>query len=771
MRGDPSRPTDRHDLVHYRRARGGASDIADALAAAKLADGWLFELHATAAGEPAEARYLDIAHRCDLYVVIVAAQGSDATEAEYEAAYRDNPRKIMPFFVGDLTDATRAIRDRIKSRHVRVQCDLPDLASAVVASITDQVRSGEVVRIPLLEALDERLRRAEQVVTTALPLGFIPTLSPNPAPSDPNAEPFPATTLAAREHRIVLEGIGGSGKTYGALAMLRHASSKGKLPVIVQPRSNALCVRDLIIGAFEAVRFFPGDELMQQLARDGRLGIIIDGIDGVASDDRRVFLRDVEEFARRFPRSPMICCVRRALPDELSSFPRFTLEPLSDEQTADMFRSMNAQEVEAFPPQVADLARWPLWAWALLEVGPSVPTGLLLLQQLLEHRIQRSGAYSPIETELLTDAAAAIAFRAWPQPSMNTHDALATVATWGTSASVTSKFAVPPAATVVERLSATGIVQLTTDVVFAHPLFATYLGAHHASSAAPMTDAMTADPEFSMFVTAMLGEDRVGEKLTHLLRHGPVGQARYLRLVPEALREPRPDDPIAFGAAVKTLSGSAAECIVADNWTAWRTADEPGVAAAEAVERWMAVGDVNFLPGHAFKGRSPVDLATIESLARFKDHVTHHRPHEDRFDRLTDAELRRLRMLPRAELNELMLQAALDWRRDWRKQAVAMRISTIPETEVGEGDPKMTVYEDWPDPGWGVDWGGTAGVTWIQPGPNQRAWNYRPLSSLLDPGRSARIYQELVEQAERALGCAFGSQAWNRPEHVASWAW
>lgn len=51
-------------------------DIANALAAAGVADGCLFELHATTAGEPAEGRYLDLARRCDLYVIIGAAQDS-----------------------------------------------------------------------------------------------------------------------------------------------------------------------------------------------------------------------------------------------------------------------------------------------------------------------------------------------------------------------------------------------------------------------------------------------------------------------------------------------------------------------------------------------------------------------------------------------------------------------------------------------------------------------------------------------------------------------
>lgn len=750
-------------------------DIANALVASGLADGWLFELHATAAGEPPEARYLDVARSCDLYVIIIAAQGSEATEAEYHAAYADNPRKILAFFVGDRTHATKPLRDLIETRHVRVYCkDLPALATAVVEAITEQVRSGEVVRLPLLGALDERLRRAEQVVGTRLPLGFVPTVRPNRSPpaSGPEAVPSPATTLPARYQHILLEGIGGSGKTYAALAMLHHATSKGTLPVLVQPTSNVLSIQELITGAFEAVRFFPGVTLLQQLSRDGRLGIIVDGIDGIASDERRVFLKDVDEFARRYPRSLMICCVRRALPDELMSFASFTLEPLSDEQTADMFASVEAPQTMTFPPQVADLARWPLWAWALLEVGPSVPTGLLLLKELLEHRIRRSGAYSAIETELLTNAAAAIAFYAWPRPSLTTQDALTTLATWSTNYSVASRFAVPPAETVIERLSAAGIVQLPTDVVFAHPLFATYLAARQAATAAPMTDAMAADPEFAMFVAALLDEDREDEKLVHLVRHGPVGQARYLRLVAEAPRKPRPEDPAALGSALKTLSGAAAECIVTENWTAWRTAHEPGTAAIDSVRRWMAAGDVTFLPGHAFKRRSPLDVATIESLARFKDHVTQQRPAEHGFERPTDAELKRLRRLPRQELDDLLLQAALDWRGEWRQQAVAMGISTLPEVAIGGGDPQVTVYEDWPNPGLHIDWGAAAAtVTWVQPDADRTGGDYRPLSRFLEPGRSARIYQELTERAERALGCSFDSQAWSRPEHVAAWAW
>ena len=750
-------------------------ELAQSLESAGLADGWLFEFHATAAGGPPEERYLRMARSCDLFVVIIAAQGSQATEAEYQAAYDDNPRKILPFLVGDVTDPTKAFRTLIESRHTRVhRKNLTELAPAVVAAITDSVRSGEIVRLPLVEALDTRLRLSEQVVGAALPLGFIPTLSANPRPGEQSAatETIPVTALPTRQKHIVLEGIGGSGKTYAALATARYVSRTGVLPVVVTPTSGASSLQELLVGAFESVRFFPGDALLQQLARDGQLAVIVDGVDGIASDERRRLLHDVDEFGKRFPRLLVICCLRRALPEELRSFDRFTLQPLSDRQTADMFGSIGEPQIRSFPVQVADLARWPLWAWALLEVGPSVTTGLVLLQELLEHRVRRSGAYPPIENEFLTEAAAVLAYEAWPQPALTTRDALMTLATWGTSSSIKGRFAVPPAETIIERLTGAGIVHLTADeLVFAHPLFATYLGARHAATAQPMNGAMADDAEFAMFATALMGEDREGEKLAHLLRHGPVGQARYLRLVPAAPREAQPSDPIAFASAVERLSGSAADCIVTDGWTAWRASDTPCSSGPEAIQSWLAAGDVTFLPGNVFRTRSPIDVATIASLTRFKDHVNRQRPQESRFDRPTDAELKRLRRLPREELNDLILQTALDWRREWREQAAALEFSTLPEAFLGEGDPQVRVYEDWLDPGIRIGWGDHPLVTWVSPAPEEPRWDYRPLSDFLAPGRDARIYEGLVQLAERALGCAFSSQAWSRPELVAAWAW
>jgi hypothetical protein len=282
---------------------------------------------------------------------------------------------------------------------------------------------------------------------------------------------------------------------------------------------------------------------------------------------------------------------------------------------------------------------------------------------------------------------------------------------------------------------------------------------------------MAADVELAMFIAAMLPADRGDEKIGHLLNHGPVGQARYLRLIPESARRPEAEDAISFGRVVEVLSGSAAECIVTEAWTAWRTAKESTAQAPDAIERWLADGEVNFLKGNAFASRSPVDVAVIEALARFKDHALRQEPDEERFERLSESELRRLRHRPRAELDDLIVQAVLDWRSEWRALASSLGVSTLPETVIGDGDPQITAIKERPDPRVRIKWGGMPGVTWVEPDPDGRHWDYLPLSTFLDPGRTARIYHDLVERAERAIGCPFGSQAWSRPELVAAWAW
>jgi hypothetical protein len=83
-----------------------------------VATPWAFELHAAASGERASLQYLRIARNCDVFVLLVSQIYSPATVAEYEIAYRDNPNKIVPIFIGRTPPELEELRLTISSAYI-----------------------------------------------------------------------------------------------------------------------------------------------------------------------------------------------------------------------------------------------------------------------------------------------------------------------------------------------------------------------------------------------------------------------------------------------------------------------------------------------------------------------------------------------------------------------------------------------------------------------------------------------------------------------------
>ena len=108
----------------------------------RLAEAWLYEVHAAASGEPPDAQYLSRARSSDVFVIIIADQITDATWAEYEEAHGDSPTKVLPFFVGPPTDVTQGARETIRSRHAYKRVDdVEDIPDAVATAIEQLVTS------------------------------------------------------------------------------------------------------------------------------------------------------------------------------------------------------------------------------------------------------------------------------------------------------------------------------------------------------------------------------------------------------------------------------------------------------------------------------------------------------------------------------------------------------------------------------------------------------------------------------------------------------
>lgn len=553
--------------------------------------------------------------------------------------------------------------------------------------------------------------------------------------------------------------------------MVKHLARDEALPIVLTPHGDQTSIGGLLAAEFDAVRYYPGENLTAEMARSGRLAVVVDGIDALASDARREVMTDLARYARQFPRSRFVCCVRRVIAGELIDFSRYTIEALSEQQTSDLFAATGIDRLDRFPPQVADLASWPLWALAMIEIGNSAPTGLVLLDRLLEHRLSVSGAYLPIETEMLLEAAGLLAFEAWPEPIVDPAVALDSIAAWRAGPRAVSRYSPLPADEIMERLGAAGIVQHSRSLAFAHPLFATFLAARHAAAFGGLTAAMADDPEFSMFAAAMMPEDPDGEQVDLLVHHGPIGQARFLRLVEESDRAFESSDPTRFGELVDRLSEGAAACIATDDWTAWRSADHPERCAPDAIAEWLTHGEVSLLQGNAFERWTPLALAAMESLNRFKKQARDLEPRDINWlAELTARELEQLRRRPSSELDEMLLEAAMDWRTRWHALTAAMGVSTLEELRLPGDEPEIDLVEDWPDPGVRLQWGSRAEVRRVSADTDRR-WGYESVSRFLGPGREARLYREVVRRTELVLGCTFGSQAWMRPERMAAWAW
>ena len=250
------------------------SDVRDAVSttveSAGLATAWRFEVHAASAGAPSDEQYLGIARTCDLYVVIVAAQQSEATEAEYRAAYEDNPEKVLAFFLGEGSAEVEEFKTQLETRHTRItRQGLESLVPEIGRSIQEYLESGKIIRRHLLEDIDRRIERPRTLVTD-LPMLLEPRIR-----SD-EQEGY-ARDLISREARIVLTGIGGAGKSLCAATTARRLSSDRRmLPMFLPVSFGATDLGQMIVGKLTSVRFEASEQLLHRWAAEGRLTIVVD---------------------------------------------------------------------------------------------------------------------------------------------------------------------------------------------------------------------------------------------------------------------------------------------------------------------------------------------------------------------------------------------------------------------------------------------------------------------------------------------------------------
>ena len=142
---------------------------------------------------------------------------------------------------------------------------------------------------------------------------------------------------------------------------------------------------------------------------------------------------------------------------------------------------------------------------------------------------------STLEIEALRSAACRLALDLWPRTEASASEALDHLAAWGADPHTRSRFRVNSAESLLDRLGASGLLEIGDRISFSHRLFATLLASEEAAD----VGAVTVDDELAPFVAALLDDDSHVDLLVELLSGRSAFEiARFLRLsVPRSRAE------------------------------------------------------------------------------------------------------------------------------------------------------------------------------------------------------------------------------------------
>lgn len=747
--------------------------VGDRVEQQQVATAWRFEEHAVAAGTPPDDQYLSIASTCDLYVLVVADQQSPATQAEYKKAYEDNPAKILPFFIGSGSAAVADFRSIIDGRHTRVEKgSMAELVEPITQAILEAIGTGGVVRASLVADIDRRIERGRTAIAD-VPMILEPRIIAS-------GTPCPAAEIIRPGRRVALTGIGGSGKTMTAAVAARRAAGDGHvLPLYVTPAEGQIDPVELIRQRLEAVRFRASDDLLDRWGAEGRVMLLIDGVEGLTATARRRLMNAVASWSERFPRCGVVISARRFSELELPDFERVEVAPLGQQQMHDLMEALGAEgRPMRFSDQVRDIGRWPMWATALIVYGTEASTGLKLLQRLVNARLDTAGMSSAVEVEELRAAARFVARDQWPATMSSVPEMLDRLRRWRDESPGAATFISKPPEEVLSRLGEAALLEVGDEVSFPHRLLATILAAEQ--SVREPGAQLASDDELTPFVTALADDDAHVHRVHALLgAHSVFVLARYLRLSPpRARRNDLEVDVLRLAEAFRLWSsaGEKLDVVVGDVWIAWRPADNFRVdhRANDGYAHWRFESDepIEFWRIPPFRDHTPEFVAAISILSRFRNQVLALDPKGDPWRAMSANRLGEMMSSP-AQLARKVVEVLESRRRAHLELLEALRMLEVTALRPPDGEPQVTIWTpDKGEPLVHVSWGSNpASVELLPAAPAPSPGTTGLLAHLLGGEPHAVAYEALKRNIETELGCRLGAQTWSRPDLVPAWAW
>jgi len=757
---------------------GLRQEVGDLVEAGGLATAWLFEEHAAAAGSPASEQYLGEAKACDLYVLIVANQHSEATEAEYNAAYNDNPEKVLPFFLGEGTPDVTAFRSLIEERHTRVERKSnAELITAIATTIQHAVETGSPIRPTLLADLDARIERARTAIAD-VPMLFEPRLAQGSNDMPPRIES--ARSVLQGGCSVALTGIGGSGKTMAALISMRRAAGDHRtLPIYANITDAITDPTEAIRQRLEASRFRASVDLIDRWAAEGRIFLVADAIENLTPVARRSFMTNVAAWVDRYPRCGFAVCARRFTEGELVAFQHWEAARLGPAELDLLADCLEIPRIPTdTPPQLRELAGWPMWATALMVYGTGADTGLQLLNELVRARFTTAGMSSPLEVEELKAAASYLAFAQWPATSSPLSEVLDHLSAWSSSHGA-ARFTERPAADLLHRLAESGLIESGDIVEFLHRLFATLLAAEHIVAEQSPTVA-TVPAELAPFVCALADDDHHVTFLNNVLSvHDVFVLASFLRLSPPREREHDLEgDSKRMSETFQLLSdsGERLEGLARDSWIAWRptTSHQNLTFSTADYDSWRAGSNrtIHLWPVNPLTLCTPEFMAGVVTLAEFRERVLSLSPAGDPYDQAHPERVGQL-LRDHSRLRSEIL-GTVHARRELELEYLSrlgLRASELVRPPAGE--PRITIWAtSSTDATLNLAWGAAEPSVEIRSGPNEVMDGINmQLGTLLNGQDQAVAYDTVSKRIASALGARLTARSWKHPLLVPAMSW
>lgn len=753
------------------------ADLERAITSLDLVDAWMFEFHAVASGEPPSEQYLNYARNCDLFVLLVGDAGSEATEQEYEVARADNALKVLPFLVGDGGPETEAFRALLRSRHTTPRVTSGELVSAVTSAVSNAVTTAKVV-VPALTNRSKSALDAQLALTADDPrLCLVPMLHPMGDAA--------SLSLPGQHDRLVLLGGSGAGKSFALGVWLQQrASSAYSVPLVLRPRVDQTDAYALIDEAFDAVRFRPGRELVEEYGREGRMAIAVDGLDDLPSERRAQFLDGLVAFADRFPRTAIAVAARTLPLSVLPGFAYLNVARLGDDTIGSVFEAYGtAVRVDSdIPSQFRDLVTLPLWAILLAQRGASFESGTQLLETLVQHRLGRAFPGDPIRQEKI---ASVLGFMAWelrPRLTVLNREAMSFIESWRREGAIARRYEIETDEGLLRAAGNTGLVYREDDQIrYAHLLLATTLACRWLLGRSSLPELPLDDRDLCAFVAASLGEDRSTETLDLLAKCDIYTVAMAARLSPQPARHPQEDDIQTYTAALGrlgTLAGDADRPIVIQggSWSAIADQGQPRVATANDEEFWEwarpqsgATRTYTLWPSSPFQTRSPIWLAADQAVRQFKERVRRIAPPGDRFARVPP-ETVRAHMDDPTKRTDNLLETARRWASIRNDLLGQIDLKGVAHPPPWSGEPQLIARRGSKETRIHLQWGyDSPEIQVVDEEPEYRGID---VGAFLVPDPTARIYHDLVDEIEQLLGgSSIESEALRNPSRLPAVTW